>query len=173
MSQLRTNSIVPVGGIPAGASGGGIIQCVQVSQTETLSAGIIDWTDVSGLSLTITPRSSNNKVLICMFVNTGSSSANTGRYFRLVRNSTAISTGNGTPLGNESTTVADNTAANGNQMASTSMMFIDTPSTTSTITYKVQWKNTNNTIYLNRVTGTGGGSYGTAISTLIAMEVSG
>ena len=29
MSQLKVNSIVPVGGLPSGATGGGIIQTVQ------------------------------------------------------------------------------------------------------------------------------------------------
>ena len=37
MSQLKVNSIVPVGGLPSGASGGGIIQVVQAVKTNTAS----------------------------------------------------------------------------------------------------------------------------------------
>jgi len=38
MSQVRTNSIVPAGGIPGGASGGGIIQCVSTTKTDIFSS---------------------------------------------------------------------------------------------------------------------------------------
>ena len=64
MSQLRTNSIVPVGGIPAGASGGGIIQVVQTVKTDDASTTSNSYTDITGLSVTITPRSTSNKILI-------------------------------------------------------------------------------------------------------------
>ena len=37
MSQLKVNSIVPVGGLPAGATAGGIIQIVQTKKTDTAS----------------------------------------------------------------------------------------------------------------------------------------
>lgn len=37
MSQIRTNSIVPSGGVPAGADGGGIIQVVENNTTDYIS----------------------------------------------------------------------------------------------------------------------------------------
>ena len=173
MSTLKTNAIQTVAGKPILNSTGSILQVVQVVQNLPLSAGVISWTDVTGLSLSITPSSSSNKILLNMCINTGSNSANTGRYFRLVRDLTAIALGDGSSLGNENATIGDNTAANTNQMASTSMLFLDSPATTSAITYKIQWRNTNNTIYLNRVTGAGSGAYASTISTLTAMEISG
>ena len=39
MSQLKVNSIVPVGGLPAGATGGGIIQTVTLTKTDTAPFG--------------------------------------------------------------------------------------------------------------------------------------
>jgi len=72
MSQVRTNSLVPVGGIPAGASGGGIIQCVYALKTDTQSfANNSSFNDISGLSVSITPRSSSNKVLVFFSVSAG------------------------------------------------------------------------------------------------------
>ena len=37
MSQLKVNSIVPAGGLPSGATGGGIIQIVQTKKSDTAS----------------------------------------------------------------------------------------------------------------------------------------
>ena len=39
MSELRTNSIVPKNGIPAGAAGGGIIQVMTANLTATQNIG--------------------------------------------------------------------------------------------------------------------------------------
>jgi hypothetical protein len=61
MSQLRTNSIVPVGGIPAGASGGGIIQVVQTQYTSSFDTSSSTFVDVTNFTATITPRSTVTK----------------------------------------------------------------------------------------------------------------
>ncbi|BCV08527.1 MAG: hypothetical protein CM15mL8_070 [Caudoviricetes sp.] len=55
MSQLKVNSIVPVGGLPSGASGG-IIQVVQTVKTDTMSTSGTggSYQDITGLSVTIT-----------------------------------------------------------------------------------------------------------------------
>ena len=66
MSQLKVNSIVPVGGLPSGANGG-IIQTIQTVKTDTFSTNNSGFTDVTGLSATITPSSNSNKVLVNLF----------------------------------------------------------------------------------------------------------
>ena len=66
MSQLKVNSIVPVGGLPSGANGG-IIQCVQTVKTDTTSqslTGSSNFFDISGMSVSITP-SSNSYSFCC------------------------------------------------------------------------------------------------------------
>jgi hypothetical protein len=77
MSQLRTNSIVPVGGIPAGASGGGVVQIKQVStNTEITSTNNVprdssvplSTEGVELLSTTFSCLSTSNKVLITVCV---------------------------------------------------------------------------------------------------------
>ena len=65
MSELRTNRIVPRDGLPAGASGGGIIQVVhnstQVGQSHGFSQdNFVD----TGLSASITPTRSDSKILV-------------------------------------------------------------------------------------------------------------
>ena len=38
MSQIKVDSIVPSGGLPAGSSGGGIIQIVSATKTDAFSS---------------------------------------------------------------------------------------------------------------------------------------
>tara|TARA_B100000424_G_scaffold204014_1_gene161111 strand:+ start:171 stop:701 length:531 start_codon:yes stop_codon:yes gene_type:complete len=70
MSQLKVNSIVPVGGLPAGASAGGIIQTVTASTTTSVSQsysseGSFQTTITdTGLSASITPSSNSSKILV-------------------------------------------------------------------------------------------------------------
>ena len=54
MSQLKVNSIVPVGGLPSG-SNGGIIQTVQTVKTNSFSTNSSSMTDITGMSVAITP----------------------------------------------------------------------------------------------------------------------
>ena len=59
MSELRANKIVPKNGLPAGATGGGILQVVTVNKTDagTLAGSYTQNAEIliSGLSLSITP----------------------------------------------------------------------------------------------------------------------
>ena len=66
MSELRTNRIVPRDGLPSG-SAGGIIQVKSTTMTTTATYAIsgMTWTEVGGLTTTITPTRSDSKIL-CM-----------------------------------------------------------------------------------------------------------
>ena len=64
MSQIKVNSIVPASGLPAGASGGGIIQCVSTTKTDTTTQSSTSFTDIPGLSVSITPSSNSSKILV-------------------------------------------------------------------------------------------------------------
>ena len=60
MSELRTNRIVPRDGLPSGSSGG-IIQVKSATKTDTQSiSGTGSSADISGLSITITPKFSTS-----------------------------------------------------------------------------------------------------------------
>ena len=63
MSQLKVNSIVPVGGLPSGATGGGVIQTVHATYDSAFSTTSTTAVDV-GLSGTINMQSASNKLLI-------------------------------------------------------------------------------------------------------------
>jgi len=174
MSQVRTNSIVPVGGIPAGASGGGIIQVVSASKTTTFSTTSTTFVDLTDLSVSITPRSASNKILIRYSVNCSNSSNNDASFFVLVRGSTQIFLGNGSSQ-TEACTSTGNTyglvsTPQGVFVHNMNTEYLDSPSTTSSTTYKVQARVTGGTCHVNR---RGDSNTQGTVSSITVMEVSG
>jgi len=175
MSQVRTNSLVPVGGIPAGASGGGIIQMITATSTTAETSTSTTYTDITGLTCTITPRSTSSKILIILSV-TGSNNG-FGMMVRLLRSSTEIGVGvavgsrTGVTLGNFYNTDTNSTFNNTNH-------FLDSPATTSATTYKAQYRlgdaQQSNTVFINRTAGDANASYtARGISAITVMEISG
>ena len=71
MSQLKVNSIVPTGGLPSGATSGGIIQIVETVKTDDFSAAIStgNYTEVTGLNVTITPSTNSSKIILHAVLN--------------------------------------------------------------------------------------------------------
>jgi hypothetical protein len=115
----------------------GAVQIVSATKTDTFStSATTTWVDITGVSVTITPKSSSNRVFITGILQHGWSGVNP-TYFRLVRNSTAIGTAanSGALFGYESAVTNSNSTFATTQI---SFNFLDTPSTTSATTYKVQ-----------------------------------
>tara|TARA_A100001035_G_scaffold39089_1_gene26608 strand:+ start:2088 stop:2597 length:510 start_codon:yes stop_codon:yes gene_type:complete len=149
MSQLKVNSIIPVGGLPSGANGG-ILQVVQTVKTDTFTHNSTSFTDLTGLSATITPSSSSSKILCDMriYISLGTSGGTSTAIFNLVRGSTNIAQPDGSNAHN-ATLHSWSSAA---YMQARSMNFLDSPATTSATTYKVQVKadGTSATINVNK-----------------------
>ena len=173
MSELRTNRIVPRDGLPSGSSGG-IVQVKSVTKTDgDFSTASTSYTDVTGLSVAITPTRSDSKILI--FANLhGVGDSSTQAYFRFMRDSTAICVG--TDVGNRvSATLGSMYTDQSNDTNSCSQQFLDSPSTTSSVTYKIQCRTQGSgSIYINRsVTDQNAATSGRFTSSLTVMEVSG
>ena len=180
MSTLKVNKIIPTAGVPTGG-GGEIIQVVQAVKTDTASTSSSTKADISGLTPTITPTSSSSKVLIIMDVKIGASSSNADLGLILNRSvsggaSTEIYIGDADGSRRRASHASEDFfASNGDhQMLSIHCNFLDSPSTTSQITYSIKWSHIGgNTIYINRDgdNDTGDKSPRTA-SSLTLMEVS-
>jgi hypothetical protein len=169
MSQIKVDSIVPRGGLPAGASGG-IIQIVQAVKLDTFSlTGTGDFTDITGLSVNITPSSASNKILVMLHVNVGSANI---PCIRLMRGSTAIGIGNAD--GDRRQTTTQTGFTNNHLSGAATPVFLDSPSTTSQITYKAQLspEHSTHTVYINRCPFDYNNYQGyRTISTITGMEV--
>lgn len=177
-SELRVDRIIPTSGVPTGG-GGSIVQIVSFTKTDTASVTGPTFADV-GLSVAITPRSSSNKILVLVQGNLGSSVGYSSKS-RLMRGSTPIHIGD--TAGTRPQASTENT---GTYLATTatynaytfSIMFLDSPSTTSATTYKIQLASYQSyLVYLNRsggfLDGGAGGGYDAATaSSITLMEVS-
>ena len=177
MSELRTNRIIPRDGLPSGSSGG-IIQVRSTTITNAPTFTETSFTDVTGLSVSITPTRSDSKVLIMVNIHATSNSS-TQAYFRIFRTSdnTAVCVGDASGS-RQRMTMRSGDSDSSNVEEPLNFNYLDSPSTTSAVTYGVRLHNSDNgsaTLFLNRsdndtdqVTTTT-----RTVSTITAMEVSG
>ena len=174
MSELRTNRIVPRDGLPSGSSGG-IIQVKSVVKTDLFNTDSSSFTDITGLSVSITPTRADSKILFQFHLGSFQNQNNTSRAFvRMVRDSTAICVGDAA-TGHECTAAVCTRANDDNySQIPVSMQFLDSPSTTSAVTYKLQAScgNDGGTLYLNSA-GIQDAQGGNTASTITVMEISG
>ena len=161
-SKLRVNQIEPVDGIPTGG-GGGIIQ---IKMTQTINSGS-QWSttsgsyvDITGYNCSITPTSATSKVLVTLnpivLMNNGSGSTQRCAV-KLLRDSTSLLDQNDFCSHQVGNAEADYLGVAGY------FQYLDSPSTTSSITYKVQIKQHAG----------GGTTYVQASSSIMLQEVSG
>lgn len=168
MSLLKVNDIQTALGSP---NRGKILQVVQATKTDTFTTSSTSWTDLTGLSVSITPSSTTNKIIIQLslcFIG----DSNTQGYARLVRDSTPIAIGDAN--GSRVRFTLNNYILQTNEVRTSSIMFLDSPGTNSSITYKTQLQTQGTgTVYVNRsTTWSDNQTSGTGISSLILMEVS-
>ena len=149
----------------AAPAGGKVLQVVQTTKLNTFSTNSTSFTDITDLSVSITPASASNKVLVFAFTN-GSTTGSTAM-INLVRNSTAIFQPSGSP---SLPSVANVTSGSSDRNVSATISFLDSPSTTSATTYKVQIKmeSGTQTVYVNRRADSADHAY---TSSIIAMEI--
>tara|TARA_R110000803_G_scaffold196860_1_gene260297 strand:- start:317 stop:811 length:495 start_codon:yes stop_codon:yes gene_type:complete len=156
------------GGMPAGA----MLQVVQTVKTDTFSSNpSSSFVDITGMSVAITPSSSSSKILVQINLVGGGLTAVNEAKFRLVRGSTVIYAG--ASAGNRTVGygafIADDAASTGTSTG----MFLDSPSSTSATTYKVQVFS-NNTVYINRTSSdSDDANRFRGASTITVMEIAG
>ena len=154
--------------------GGKILQVKQTVKTDHFTSTAYDYTDVTGMSVSITPASASNKILINFELQV-SGVANNYASFRLLRDSTHIGVSTVTDTDWRVATLGSLSHENSYQIENTGTSFLDSPNTTSAITYKLQVSSySNRTMSLNYPwnTGNSSGSYtATGISTITVMEV--
>ena len=158
---------------PAGA----ILQVVQTLKTDTASitsSNTNNFVDISGMSVSITPIATSSKILVFFTLCLGS---NAGTFhIRLVRGSTDIGIGDGD--GNRlSSTILYRPGSSPYQHSCDDVtnFVLDTPSTTSATTYKLQGSAGSTysaTWYFNRTQNNSNNDYdGRPVSSITAMEI--
>jgi hypothetical protein len=149
------------------------VQVIQTVKSDTFTGASTSFIDITGLSVTITPTSASNRILVTYNVYTGETS-NQFPMIRLVRGSTPISIADAAGSRTQATT---SSWSNGsvNSMQAQSAEFLDSPSTTSPVTYKLQIVGLGSqTLFVNRNARDDNGDYEPrTVSSITVMEISG
>ena len=133
ITKLNNLSISAVTALPSGV-GGKVLQVVNAdtgTQVNTTSTSFID----TNLTASITPSSTSNKILVIINQSCAKNDSDTWCTFQILRGATQIG---GNPSG-ESIGYTSNSEYNFMGMTY-NVNFLDTPSTTSSVTYKTQFK---------------------------------
>jgi hypothetical protein len=165
MSQLRVNTVTDVSGTGSTYAPGHVVQVLSVTKTDTFTASA-GTNDISGLSLTITPKFTNSRILVSYNLGSVSMSGAGVTSALLLRNSTYIGLGTTGTGPNASSTVYIGTSTD--KWFTLANQILDSPATTSPTTYKLQIYSQSTSVRVNGWVNTD--QWG-ASSTLTLMEV--
>jgi hypothetical protein len=150
-------------GMPVGS----VLQVISANKVDGFTTTSLTAVDITGLSVSITPTSTSSKILVLAHIYGGGENT-TAIYLNLVRNSTTLS------IGTAGTAPLNSTigAYLGASTLYTTMpiMFLDSPATTSSTTYKIQAYSGTGSVAVNRRVSDSvvGGS-----SSITVMEIAG
>ena len=152
--------------------GSGVLQVESTAKTDTFTTTSATFVDVTSLSVSITPTSASNKILVLATVNGNGQSGVCGLQGQLVRDSTAIALGDASA--SRTRVSFGNIETNTSGMLASSIMFLDSPATTSATTYKIQVRSnvSGQTVVVNRTFNDADSAQITrGLSTITVMEV--
>jgi len=133
-SQLRVDKIVPVDGAPTGG-GGGIVQVKCTTKQDMFDTSSTSFVDITGLSVSITPKFSTSKILVTVNV---FASCEDAAILRLMFDSTAVGNGTASDQDANHQGFAMVRQDDGNLGSGYGIQLLHTPGDTSSHTYKIQ-----------------------------------
>lgn len=171
-------SVVQAAAISSSFSAGKVLQVVSTTKTDTTSfaSGSTDtFFDISGMSVSITPSSASNKILVMFTANVGQSTT-ASIHVRLMRDSTAIYVGDAASSRTQSSaTIRSASSPYTLETGNATGTHLDSPATTSSVTYKLQGtlgSSYSGTFYLNRSGGDSNANFGARpASSFTVMEI--
>lgn len=171
MSTLLLNQVQSLTGKTILQTTGSILQVVQTVKTDTfVSAANGTELLVTGLAATITPTASTNRILILGHIMYSSTGTTYGGWFK--RGTTNIGLGDGAGS-RQRVSMGMALASDTNQSNTFVYSYLDSPNTTSQLTYQFYVNNDNtNAIYINRSVSDADNTTGKrGISTVTLIEV--
>lgn len=145
---------------------GTVLQVVSTTKVDTFSmTSTVTYTDVTGLSVSITPKSTSSKIFVSFFITNGNTAAN-HNMFNLVRDSTNLAQ----PTADTYSSTVGTSFTASSDYKHASLSHLDSPSTTSSVTYKIQAKTSGGTLYVNR---RGDNATVSGSSSITVMEIAG
>lgn len=154
---------------------GSVIQVASTTKTDTYtdSSASGTLTTITGLSVSITPTSSSSKVFVKATVNYGAVGGNRA-IFALTGGNTSTAY-RGDSAGSRRQVATGAQSIDANDVVPVTLQYLDSPATTSSITYAVQAADiAGGTLQINRSsTDTNGTNFARYASTITAMEIAG
>jgi hypothetical protein len=157
--------------IAAGLDDASVVkQVVQTIKDDTFSSTSTTFTDVTGLSASITPQTNTNKILVRVVVNSGHSDSTRLTIFNVADASNVNLVLAASPSSRSPGFVPTATAGVG--MSPAIVEFLHSPNTTSPFTYKVRGLTSGGTFYVNRsATDTDSATIARSISSITLVEI--
>tara|TARA_R100000234_G_scaffold33999_1_gene20076 strand:- start:551 stop:1066 length:516 start_codon:yes stop_codon:yes gene_type:complete len=164
VNNISNSTIANVTTLPAAISTGKVLQIQSTLLNAEFASSSTSFTDVTNLSLTITPAATSSKILLLCNTNTYQ---NTNQAYWAMRWERAISGGATTNIGHGTYGLSFARSAQAHDFwGGVGMTYLDSPSTTSEITYQVQ------------ASSTGSGSFtigvnSSSTNSIMALEIAG
>tara|TARA_R110000824_G_scaffold10399_2_gene45942 strand:- start:189 stop:836 length:648 start_codon:yes stop_codon:yes gene_type:complete len=161
------------GATVTGLTTGKVLQVVQAVKTDTTSTTDHSgsFVDITGMTVDITPSATASKVFVLFSLVVSTATTNRMLNVRLLRDAVTPILGDtaGSRIRISTTTITARVAT----MVPLGMEYLDSPSTTSAVTYKLQWSlQQAGTGYLNRAgTDTDDNTHARGASTITVMEI--
>jgi len=154
----------------AEAGGGKVLQVVSTAKTDTTTTTSTTYTDITGMSVAITPTSASSKILVQVSLNVEPSNGYISS-IKLLRDSTGII---GDAAGSRDRGTFWIKGHYASTMYNQALLYLDTPNSTSELTYKLQWLiESGGTFALNRtVSDEDSSGRPRNLSTITVIEVS-
>jgi len=154
-----------------------ILQVVQDIKLDTFSTASTTFTDVTGLTVAITPSATSSKILIiCQIAATCSYGAGHACHIQLTGGNTSTYVGDagGSRVRSSLTGSPTATSYGATALPYQTIVYLDSPSTTSATTYKPQVRTGSaGTVYVNRsADDTDSSQFGRFASSITVMEIS-
>jgi hypothetical protein len=137
--------------IGAVSRSGGILQVVQATKTDTFTTTSTSFVDVTGLSATITPRSTSSKILVIAQVSYGLANATGLGHFKINGGGSSAYVGDAASNRIRAVFGGFSGVNVGEIVNSGAITYLDSPSTTSSTTYTVQGRQASlGSLFVNR-----------------------
>jgi hypothetical protein len=158
----------------------GILQVVGATKTDVFSTNSPTFTTVTGLTATITPSSASSKILVLVDAKIGTNNAvGVGSHIRITGGNAATYIGDAASSRARTAFSVSPSQANwgtGLGVQNAAITFLDSPATTSSITYAVEQRRgaSSQFVFVNRTgADTDNDDYGRFASSITLMEVAG
>jgi len=141
---------LPSGNLPAGS----ILQVASVTKTDVFSTSSTSFTNITDLSITITPSSTSNKIISFFNGSVGNSQDDRNVLIAVARDGTTLglADASGTRARSFAGIHIANDQTNSSLVGNVAFQYTDSPNTTSSTTYTIQMRNglSGVTAYLGR-----------------------